>query len=395
MWVKFRHKAFHTLFRPLVYLYAKIKYGFKTKKQKLKGPHLILFNHPSNLDPLFVGVSFNKPTYFIANDDLFNIPIVSKILNFIVAPIPKQKSMKDTSTIRTAIKVIKEGGNIGVSPEGSRTYSGKLNPIDVATIKFMKMLKVPVVLYTIKGGFGKNPRFAKTIRKGKVVGEVARILSKEVVSNLSLEELLNIVNKTLDVDDTKLGKEFKGDSLAEYMESVFYVCPVCKKLHTIRSEGNFIHCSHCNMSAEYTPQLLFKTEDTRFKFKTTREYYEFQDDFMLNYPDIDSLSHSDEGVVLYDANRGRKRAEIFTGTLSFDKNSLIIKNENDSLEIKITDILAMSILYHNTLIVNINEFKYHLCGDYRFNALKYVHLYNLIKIKEQGDNNGKDTVLGI
>lgn len=152
MWVKFRHKLFHFLFRLPIYIGIRIKYRFKTKKYKLpKGSHLILFNHPSNLDPLYTGLTFTRPTYFIANEDLFSLGFTSKVLNHLVAPIPKQKSMRDTSTIRTSLKVVKEGGNIGVAPEGNRTYSGDLNYIDPSIVKFAKLLKVPVVLFTIKG----------------------------------------------------------------------------------------------------------------------------------------------------------------------------------------------------------------------------------------------------
>lgn len=386
MWVKFRHKLFHVIFRPLVYIIFRIKYGFRTKKRKLKGPHLILFNHPSNFDPIYVGASFNKPTYFIANEDLLNIPYVSKILKYLVAPIPKQKSMKDTSTIRASVKVIKEGGNIGVSPEGNRTYSGKLNHIDMSTVKFIKLLKVPVVLYTIKGGFGLNPRFSTVMRKGKVFGEVARVLTLDEVNNLSLDELYKIIIETLDVDDTKLGLEYKGKNLAEYMESVFYICPVCNKMHTMRSERNHIYCDHCKMSAEYTSKLLFKTNDVRFKFKNVREYYEFQDRYILKQ-DIDKLSYSDNEITIYDANKGRKRTALFTGRLTLDKDSLKIKDDENVKEIKISEILAMSILYHNTIIVNIDNYKYHITGDERFNALKYLHLFTLLKSKKQGVEN--------
>lgn len=394
MWVKFRHKLFHFIIRPLVHLAMRIKYGFRTKKVKLKGPHLILFNHPSNLDPVFVGCSFNKPIYFIANEALFDIPYASKIINYLVAPIPKQKSMKDTSAIRTAIKVIKEGGNVGVAPEGNRNYSGRLNHIDLSTIKFMKLLKVPVVLYTIEGGFGMNPRFSTKIRKGKTFGKVAKILSVEEVKNHSIEELYEIVTKTLDVDDTLLGLEYKGKALAEYLESVFYVCPVCESFHTIRSDNNHIHCDSCKMSAEYTPKLLFESTDSRFKFKKVREYYDYQNRFIINYK-LEELNYSDEDVTLYDANRGKKKEPIFTGKLTFDGKSLIIKCVDNLKEIKLSEILAMSILYHNTIIVNVDNDVFHISGNERFNALKYLHLYTLLKHKEKGENYGADTFLGI
>jgi len=387
MWVKFRHKLFFKLFRWLVYLYVKIKYNFKTKYYKLpKGPHLILFNHPTNMDPIFAGVAINRPTYFIANEDLFAVPYVSKILNYMVAPIPKQKSVKDLSTIRTSLRVVKEGGNIGVSPEGNRTYSGKLNYIDPAIIKFIRLLKTPVVLYTIKGGFGVNPRFAVKLRKGKIRGEIARILSVDEINNLTDEELYRIIVETLDVDDTKLNQTFKGNALAEYLESAFYVCPVCYSFHTLHSEGNFLYCDNCKMSAEYTENLTFKTNDTRFTMHSTRDLATFQDDFIRSF-DVENLSYVDDDITIYQTRKGKKRIPLFQGKLILDKEYLSIKNATKELKFALDEIISLAILYHNTIIINLNDKKYHLTGNARFNALKYLHLFTLLKNRKQGVTN--------
>ncbi len=386
MWVKFRHKVFHFFFRRPVYLLFRIKYGFRAKKYKLpKGPHLILFNHVSNFDPIFVGVSLTRPVYYIANEDLFNIPFWSKVLNYLVAPIPKQKSMRDTTTIRTSLKVIKEGGNIGVAPEGNRNYSGTLNHIDMAIVKFAKLLKVPVVLYTISGAFGVNPRFAVDIRKGKQFGKVAKIISVEEVKAMSNEELLDLIYQVLDVDDSTLGLDYKGKNLAEHLESVFYVCPVCNDFHTIYSKVNEIGCHNCDFKAEYTTKLLFETNDERFKFKNIKEYYRFQDDYIRQY-DFKSLSYEDNEIMILEANANEKRKELFKGKLLINKDKLVISNELEHKEFLLSEISSLAVVYHNTIIVNLESEKYHLVGSPKFNALKYIHLFTLLKAEEKGES---------
>lgn len=384
MWVKKRHKVFHFFFRWIVYLYCKIKYKFKSKIYRLsKEPHLIIFNHPSNFDPIFVGASFSRPTYFIANEDLFTIPYVSKILNFLVAPIPKQKSVRDLSTIRTSLKIVKEGGNIGVAPEGSRTYSGKLNYIDPSIVKFIQLLKVPVIMYVIEGGFGANPRFDNKLRKGRITAEVKRVLSKEEVLSLSGEEIYEIILNTLEVDDSNLGREYKTKNQAEYMESVFYLCPNCKKFHTIKSEGNNIVCRNCGLEAEYLPNLKFASIDNKFPFSTTKEYYEFQSEYIANY-EIEKLKFIDYNVSIYDAAKKRKRELLYIGTLEFDNEKFIIRNEESENIFYHEDIVSVAILYHNTLIINLDDIKYHLVGDERFNAYKYVQIFDLLRSKKKG-----------
>ncbi len=386
MWVKFRHKVFHFFFRRIIYLVFRLKYGFRGKKNKLpKGPHLILFNHASNFDPIFVGATFNRPVYFIANEDLFNIPFWSKIIKYLVAPIPIQKSMRDTATIRTSLKVIKEGGTIGVAPEGNRNYSGTLNNIDIAIAKFAKLLKVPVVLYAISGAFGVNPRFSVKLRKGKMFGNVTKILSKDEVASYSNEELMDIIYKHLYVDDTKLDLEYKGKNLAEDLESVFYICPVCNNFHTIYSKGDEFGCTSCGFKANYTTKLLFDSLDKRFNYKTITEYYHFQENYLRNY-DFNSLKYEDNEITILKANPKERLKELFKGTLTFDKFGLVIKSETEEKVFNFKEISSLAVVYHNTIIINLEHEKYHLVGNSKFNGLKYINLFTLLQAHEKGES---------
>lgn len=391
MWVKRRHKIFHFFFRWLVNLVFRIKLNFRSKKVKLKkGPHLILFNHPTNYDPIFVGSTFNRPTYFIANEDLFNIPYASKILNYLVAPIPKKKSVRDTSAIKTAIKVVREGGNIGVSPEGNRTYSGRINNIDIAIVKFARLLKVPIVLYTISGGFGVNPRFSTKVRKGRIDGKVEKILKVEEINKMSDYELLDVITKTLDVDDTKLNLKFKGKNLAEDLESVFYICSVCKKFHTISSKGNEFKCNNCNLTVKYNESLTFETNNSNFKFKTVNDYYVWQNNYIQN-SNFEEITFKDENIEFINANI-KKKEHLYNGNIKLTNEKVIVYNEENEHKFYIKDIVSLAVVYHNTLIINLSDRKYHIKGNDKFNALKYLHLFTLNKDKL---NNVETKYLGI
>lgn len=392
MWVRRRHKIFHFFFRWFINLVFRIKYNFRSKKYKLnKEPHLILFNHPSNFDPIFVGATFNKPTYFIANEDLFNLGFKSKLLKYLVAPIPKKKSIRDTSAIKTAIRIVKEGGNIGVSPEGNRTYSGRINNIDMAIVKFARLLKVPIVLYTISGAFGVNPRFSKNIRKGKIEGKVEKVLSVDEIKKLNNDELLEVIINTLDVDDYLLNWEFKGNKLAEDLESVFYVCPICENMHSLKSKDNIFYCMKCNLKTTYNEDLSFSSNNKDFKFKTINDYYLWQNNYMLNY-NFENLTYKDLNVDIYDADIKTKITHLLNGEFSFNKKGFKIHNEEDDIFINFNDVISVSVVFHNTLILNLENTKYHIKGNSKFNALKYLNLFTLIKNKQ---DNIETTYLGI
>lgn len=379
MWTKRRHRIFHFFFRWIANLVFRLKYNFKSKKYKLpKGAHLILFNHPSNFDPIFVGATFNRPTYFIANEDLFSLGFASKLINFLVAPIPKQKSVRDTSAIKTAIKIVEEGGNIGVSPEGNRTYSGEINFIDMSIVKFARLLKVPIVLYTIKGGFGVNPRFSTKVRKGKIKGQVEKILTVEEIKKLSNEDLLKEIINVLNVNDVKLGLEFKGKNLAEDLESALYVCPKCKSMSKMYSKRDTLSCMNCNLEINYTSKLRFESNDPNFTFETVNDYYVWQNDFMKksNYKNI---VFSDEKIVLSNAHRKRRKKALISGKIKLDREKIVVTGENETKEFYLKDIVSLAVLFHNILIINLEDTKYHINGDSKFNALKYLHLFTLLK----------------
>ncbi len=387
MWTKFRHKVAFAFLRPIFRVYLRLKYGFRTKKYRLeKGPYLLLFNHPTNLDPLMMALSFKGPIYFMTNDDLFNIPFVSPLIRYLVAPIPKAKAVKDINAVKNCIRVAREGGKIGISPEGNRNYSGHLNYIDKAIVKLIKLLKVPVILYNIKGGFGVNPRFSRVIRKGKMSGEVNRILSASEIKEYSEDEIYTILIKALDVNDVELGYKYKGKALAENLESAFYTCPVCNDLRKIESKGNFFGCMECGFQAEYTEDLVFRTKDKRFKFKTVSEYYAFQEAFIRN-ADVMKISFQDQGVILNQIISHRRK-KLIEGSLSFNHKQMVISDEENEKIINFKEITSLAIVYQNTLIINVENGSYQVLGNASFNALKYVHLFNQIKNFEKGVNDG-------
>jgi hypothetical protein len=95
------------------------KFNYKYEPVKpLKHPAIILPNHVTNWDPLLVGSAFPQMMYYVASDHLFRLGWVSKIIQFLVAPIPRVKSAADRQTVASIFKQIREGHNICIFPEG-------------------------------------------------------------------------------------------------------------------------------------------------------------------------------------------------------------------------------------------------------------------------------------
>jgi 1-acyl-sn-glycerol-3-phosphate acyltransferase len=147
----------------LFWLFFKIFYRYKVEyevSQKLLPKGLIIApNHTSYLDPPLVSGSWKGSLHFFAGSRLFE----GWFLGFILPKInchPVEKG-KERATIRQAIALLKEGKNIVVFPEGTRSADGELLELKsgVAYISFMS--GCPIVPCYIEGTYAAWPRGQK------------------------------------------------------------------------------------------------------------------------------------------------------------------------------------------------------------------------------------------
>lgn len=83
-------------------------------------------NHFNNLDPLMISIVFPRQISWMGKKELFQNKVLAFILNRVgVFPVDREGS--DLSAIKKALKVLKEGGVLGIFPEGTRVKSFDLN----------------------------------------------------------------------------------------------------------------------------------------------------------------------------------------------------------------------------------------------------------------------------
>ena len=146
-WIKFRHRVVRNIAYAILAPYSKIVYGIKIQKnpEKKKRQYLILMNHQTPFDQFFVGMAFKGPVYYLATEDIFSNGWISKLITYLIAPIPIKKQTTDARAVMNCIRVAKEGGTIALAPEGNRTYSGKTEHINPAIVPLVKKLSLPLV----------------------------------------------------------------------------------------------------------------------------------------------------------------------------------------------------------------------------------------------------------
>lgn len=379
-WIRFRHRVVRNIAYVILYPYSRIKYRIhieKFKEQK-NTPYLILLNHQTPFDQFFVGMSFKGPIYYLATEDIFSMGWLSSLIRYLVAPIPIKKQTSDVKAVKQCIRVAREGGTICIAPEGNRTYSGRTEYMNDSIASLAKMLKLPIALYRIEGGYGAEPRWSDVVRKGKMRGYVSQVIEPDEYKNMSNEELFGIIEKGLYVDEAVADCEFHHKKRAEYLERAMYVCPFCG-ISRFESKNEFCECKNCGAKIEYTPTKEIKGVNCEFPFRFVADWYDYQKDF-INKLDVNEYIsapiYHDEADV-FEVIINKKKVPFKSGAqISLYGNKIVFdEGMSDETKLSFDEISAVSVLGRNKANIYFGDKVYQLKGDKRFNALKYVHIY--------------------
>ncbi|MCH5350574.1 MAG: 1-acyl-sn-glycerol-3-phosphate acyltransferase [Clostridiales bacterium] len=380
--VKLRHRFFFAAARPIARIVAR-KFHFKTKVAKLpkNQNYLILSNHQGYLDPLFLALTIKRPIYFVTTDVLYSQKLHSRLIFHCFGPITKRKGFVDLACVRAMCDTARQGGSIAVFPEANRAWNDSQFYIDKAVVKLVRLIKLPLILYNIHGGYGVQPRWSKALRKGSHTGEIKEIISWEDISAMTDDALYEKIVTALKVIDSDSGELYKSKKRAEYLERQLFVCPKCLSLSTLRSHGNDVKCDSCGLTVTYGENLHLSSPDPDFKFDKVVDWYEFQQNFVRNYDVEDGELFYDDGIKLYDKTE-KKRVLIAEGKLTLSKESLTV----GSKKFPTSDIFGATAQDGNKFTFGMDNRSYLVVGGDRFNSIKYLLFFNRLckKISEKG-----------
>ncbi|MCR4784026.1 MAG: 1-acyl-sn-glycerol-3-phosphate acyltransferase [bacterium] len=134
--------------RPLVELYYRLLYGIDVEGLENIPPEggcLVASNHVSLLDPpLVAAVIKNRQVHFIAKKELFEIPIMGRIIASFGC-VFVDRAAKDGKSVNQAIDLLKNGRLVGIFPEGTRSKTGKLQRGRLGTAVMALKTGAPVI----------------------------------------------------------------------------------------------------------------------------------------------------------------------------------------------------------------------------------------------------------
>ncbi len=119
-----------------------------------EGPAVLVGNHIHLMDVACVIAATHRHVYFMGKKELFENRFLAWVLRSI-GTFPIARGEADISGIRTALRILKDGGLLCIFPEGTRNRERKepLLPLQEGVAMISLRGKAPIVPFWIEGGY--------------------------------------------------------------------------------------------------------------------------------------------------------------------------------------------------------------------------------------------------
>lgn len=161
-------------------------------------PVVLVSNHRSDFDPMAAMVAFShRPLVYISKESNLRIPIAGAFVrrcHFL--PIDRENPRSALATLKHAASLMREEGlDIGIYPEGTRSYKGGPKPFKEGAFLMAKQAGAPIVLMTTEGT--EEIAGHVILRRNIVRLRVLRVISAEEVAATTARELMRLSEETL------------------------------------------------------------------------------------------------------------------------------------------------------------------------------------------------------
>ena len=245
----------------------------------IQGPAVVLCNHGSFVDFVFAGSMMRKtrPSFIVARLYFYH-----KGLGWLLRQLgcfPKSMFAFDMESTKNCLRVLKEGGILAMMPEARLSTDGRFEDIQKNTFTFLKKCGVPVYTIKLSGDYFADPKWGKGFRRGaKIEAQMDLLFTAEQIKELGTEQIRQAVEERLRYDEYQWLAQhphihYRNRRLAEGLENILTVCPVCKSHYTITTKGHGIFCSHCGKLTNLDDRYGF---DEGFVFRHPGLWYDWQ-----------------------------------------------------------------------------------------------------------------------
>ena len=246
---------------------------------KLEVPSIVLCNHGSFIDFIYAAALLRKykPHFIVARLYFYN-KLLGTLLRKVGA-FPKSMFAMDMENAKNCLTVLQNHELLAMMPEARLSTAGRFEDIQGSTYSFIK--KSGVNIYTVKlsGDYLADPKWGKGFRRGAVVeAELDLLYTADQVKTLSIEQLKQGIEERLFYDEFQWLQQrpnihYRSQHMAEGLENILSVCPVCNRKHTITTERSKVFCECCGYLTSLNDRYGF-TEN--FQFANLSQWYDWQ-----------------------------------------------------------------------------------------------------------------------
>lgn len=168
----------------------------------LRTPRMYVFNHASLLDTLVCIAHIPEHTFTIGKKEQFAVPIWGRILrHWGCIPIDRQNREKAISQLDGLMKIFHGDKGLLVSPEGTRSTTGKLLPLKKGPFHIAEQCRAHIIPVGLRGAFESKNRNSWLLQKGTIhahIGEIippGPMLNMREITRTSLLNLMTISNE--------------------------------------------------------------------------------------------------------------------------------------------------------------------------------------------------------
>ena len=373
-----KHIFFYQLLRPLVIVFLWIKFGYTYKVSKnLPDTYIVLSNHTTDYDPLFVAASFPRQMYFVGSEHISRWKGIYKLLQYCFAPIMRPKGALASTTVIEMLRKVRNGANVCLFAEGVRSWDGSPAPILPSTGKMVKSARCGLVTYRITGGYFASPMWSPSskTRRGPVHGEAVNIYTPEQLATMSAAEIqAAIVNDLAEdayVRQLAAPQKYTGKGLAESMENLFFLCPQCDGMDTLRSHDDTVTCASCGHSFRYTEYGMLEGG----AYSTIRELAKWQNE------QVEKAAQAGETYTAASCTltrvAGHQETYAGQGPLSLSPEGLTCGD----LKFPLNEISDLAMHGKRAIVFTVHKDYYELIPSSEANALKFMLLYKAYQNK--------------
>ena len=168
----------HVLLRPSLSSIFKFQV-FGAENVPSSGGVLLMTNHASYVDPIFIGAAVDRNLYYMARSTLFKPGLVEWILLKLNA-FSVHQGTPDRKAIRRSLQILTDGELLNIFPEGTRSRDGVTLGKALPGIGYIAhKTAAPVVPVYLSGTQNVLPRRASMLKPAKVTLSFGKPLDME------------------------------------------------------------------------------------------------------------------------------------------------------------------------------------------------------------------------